>query len=59
MGRDNSVSGLTDIGLMLQVYSPTGFEKYACTYTVGDYRIHFVVWDTSGESYHIGSTEFT
>jgi hypothetical protein len=35
---------------MLQVYSPTGFEKYACTYTVGDYRIHFVVWDTSGES---------
>jgi len=41
---------LTDTSLMLQVYSPTGFEKYACTYTVGDYRIHFVVWDTSGNN---------
>ncbi|XP_068082859.1 ras-like GTP-binding protein rhoA [Anabrus simplex] len=30
------------------VYTPTGFEKYASTYNVGDYRIHFVVWDTSG-----------
>nr|CAD7264548.1 unnamed protein product [Timema shepardi] len=29
------------------VYTPTGFEKYSCTYNVGDYRIHFVVWDTS------------
>ncbi|PSN51753.1 Rho-related GTP-binding protein RhoE [Blattella germanica] len=32
----------------VEVYTPTGFEKYTCTYTVGDYRIHFVVWDTSG-----------
>nr|CAD7198688.1 unnamed protein product [Timema douglasi] len=31
-----------------RVYTPTGFEKYSCTYNVGDYRIHFVVWDTSG-----------
>jgi hypothetical protein len=46
---------LTDTSLMLQVYSPTGFEKYACTYTVGDYRIHFVVWDTSGKFHKMGS----
>jgi len=46
---------LTDTSLMLQVYSPTGFEKYACTYTVGDYRIHFVVWDTSGKFHNMGS----
>uniref|UniRef100_A0A1B6CR53 Rho-related GTP-binding protein RhoE n=1 Tax=Clastoptera arizonana TaxID=38151 RepID=A0A1B6CR53_9HEMI len=31
-----------------EVYTPTGFEKYATTYNVGDYRTHFSVWDTSG-----------
>ncbi|XP_063243055.1 rho-related GTP-binding protein RhoN-like [Bacillus rossius redtenbacheri] len=35
-------------GFPVMVYTPTGFEKYSCTYNVGDYRIHFVVWDTSG-----------
>ncbi|KAJ8893645.1 hypothetical protein PR048_006245 [Dryococelus australis] len=37
---------------LFQVYTPTGFEKYSCTYNVGDYRIHFVVWDTSGAPPH-------
>ena len=50
---------LTDTSLMLQVYSPTGFEKYACTYTVGDYRIHFVVWDTSGKFHNMRSASYT
>ncbi|XP_039300192.1 rho-related GTP-binding protein RhoN isoform X1 [Nilaparvata lugens] len=31
-----------------EVYTPTGFEKYAVTYNVGDYRAHFSIWDTSG-----------
>lgn len=31
-----------------EVYTPTGFEKYAMTYNVGDYRTHFSIWDTSG-----------
>lgn len=31
-----------------EVYTPTGFEKYAVTYNVGDYRTHFAIWDTSG-----------
>ncbi|RZF32719.1 hypothetical protein LSTR_LSTR005912 [Laodelphax striatellus] len=33
---------------MRRVYTPTGFEKYAVTYNVGDYRAHFSIWDTSG-----------
>ncbi|XP_046989708.1 rho-related GTP-binding protein RhoE-like [Schistocerca americana] len=32
----------------VEVYTPTGFEKYGSTYNVADYRIHFAVWDTSG-----------
>ncbi|XP_075211070.1 rho-related GTP-binding protein RhoN-like [Lycorma delicatula] len=31
-----------------EVYTPTGFEKYAMTYSVGDYRTNFSIWDTSG-----------
>ncbi|KAG8182413.1 hypothetical protein JTE90_018301 [Oedothorax gibbosus] len=34
----------------MQVYTPTGFERYTATYCVGGYRIHFTLWDTSGSS---------
>ncbi|XP_049849477.1 ras-like GTP-binding protein Rho1 [Schistocerca gregaria] len=34
----------------VEVYTPTGFEKYASTYNVADYRIRFAVWDTSGSA---------
>lgn len=37
------------IYLCLQAYSPTGFEKYAYTCPVADYRVNFSVWDTSGK----------
>ncbi|XP_054715878.1 ras-like GTP-binding protein rhoA [Uloborus diversus] len=33
-----------------QVYTPTGFERYTATYSVGGHRIHFTLWDTSGTS---------
>ncbi|XP_013781435.1 rho-related GTP-binding protein RhoE-like [Limulus polyphemus] len=32
----------------LEVYTPTGFERYTTSYEVGDYTINFTVWDTSG-----------
>lgn len=32
----------------LEVYTPTGFERYAVNYEVCDTKIHFTIWDTSG-----------
>uniref|UniRef100_T1JA46 Uncharacterized protein n=1 Tax=Strigamia maritima TaxID=126957 RepID=T1JA46_STRMM len=32
----------------LDVYIPTGFERYTATYDVAEQRINFTVWDTSG-----------
>lgn len=34
----------------VEVYTPTGFEKYTCTGCVGGHRVRFVVWDTSGSA---------
>ncbi|XP_044740611.1 rho-related GTP-binding protein RhoN-like [Chrysoperla carnea] len=31
-----------------EVYTPTSFDKYATTYNVGDHRIRYSIWDTSG-----------
>lgn len=33
-----------------EVYTPTGFERYTTSYDVGDQRINYSVWDTSGAS---------
>lgn len=32
----------------LEVYTPTGFERYTAAYELNDQRINFTVWDTSG-----------
>lgn len=32
-----------------QVYTPTDFERCAVDHTVGDVRVEFTLWDTSGE----------
>lgn len=34
----------------LRVYTPTDFERCAVDHTVGDVRVEFTLWDTSGAS---------
>ncbi|XP_064454693.1 rho-related GTP-binding protein RhoN-like isoform X2 [Ornithodoros turicata] len=33
-----------------ELYTPTGFERYSTSYDVGEQRINYSVWDTSGAS---------
>lgn len=34
---------------ILQVYVPTGFEKYSKKYKVREYTVQYSIWDTSGK----------